>query len=286
VSVWLAAIRPRTLVAGTAPVVVGIAVSRLSGELDYRLAALTLLTTLLLQIGTNLANDYYDWARGVDTGERLGPLRVTQAGLVSPASMRRGVYVVFGSAACAGAWLAVEGGWPIAAIGVASIAAALAYSSGPWPLAAHGLGDLLAFCFFGVIAVCGSAYLQSGRFDVYALLASLPMGCLAAALIVVNNLRDIPTDSAAGKYTLAVRIGAYATRCEYAVLVTSAFALIAGFSMLVSSGAALALVALPLGLYEIRSLWTRSGGELNRSLAGTARLYTVVAALFVVGLVS
>jgi len=283
-AIWLAATRPRTLVAGAAPVLVGLAVASNSAGLDYGLAALTLAAALLLQVGTNLANDYYDWAKGIDTAERLGPLRVTQSGLLSAATMRRAISVVFALAICIGAWLVLVGGWPIIAIGLLSIAAALGYSSGPWPLAAHGLGEVLAFCFFGVVAVCGTAYLQSGRFDFLALFASAPMGALAAALIVVNNLRDIPTDTAAGKRTVAVRIGDSASRYEYACLVILCFLLIAGFAALVKASAALALLAVPLGLYEIRWLWARTGAELNLSLAGTARLYSFVAGLFVVGL--
>lgn len=271
--------------AGAAPVAVGLAVARLSGSLDYPLALVTLATTLLLQIGTNLANDYYDWSKGVDTGERLGPPRVTQAGMIGAARVRSAMYMVFAVAAFAGVWLVVAGGWPIVAIGMLSIGAALGYSAGPWPLASHGLGDLLAFIFFGVVAVCGTIYLQRGQVGTLALLASLPMGCWAAALIVVNNLRDISTDAVAGKRTLAVRIGDRATRCEYSILVISAFSLIGGFAAMVKPGAALALLAVPLGLREIRAIWTRTGAKLNQSLAGTARVYSLVATLLVAGLV-
>lgn len=184
----------------------------------------TLLASLLIQVGTNFANDYSDFHRGVDHEGRLGPVRVTQSGLLSATEVRRGIIVSFGAAAVAGLYLASVGGWPIVAIGVFSILAGLAYTGGPWPFGYHALGDVFVFVFFGLIAVAGSAYLQSDEWTSPALIASLPIGLLVTNILVINNLRDRPTDLASGKNTLAVRIGDRATRIQYAVLVVAAFA--------------------------------------------------------------
>ncbi len=283
-AVWWLALRPRTLVASLAPVVVGLAVAARGGPIAPGVALATALCALLLQIATNLANDYYDHLHGIDTGERLGPLRVTQAGLLSPASVRRAMIAALAVAAVLGLWLVWIGGWPIALIGAVSIAGALAYSAGPWPLASYGFGDAMAFVFFGVIAVNGTFYLQRHAIDAASFLASLPMAMLITAILVVNNLRDIPTDRASGKRTLAVRIGDRATRIEYACLLGGAFLLTGALARLVGAGAFLSWLVLPLAARELRALWQRQGPALNASLAGTARLQALFGLLLALGL--
>jgi 1,4-dihydroxy-2-naphthoate polyprenyltransferase len=284
ITTWLAAARPRTLSAALAPVLVGLAVAMREQPLHWPAAVATLLAALLIQIGTNLANDYYDFVNGADTADRLGPPRITQAGLAAPAAVRRVALAVLALAAAIGVYLVIIGGWPILTIGVLSLVCALAYTGGPWPLAAHGLGEVFVFLFFGVLAVNGTVWLQTGGLSTLALLASLPVACLATAILVINNLRDIPTDARAGKRTLAVRIGATATRGEYLLLVTAAFFCPLLLSRLAGPGVLLALAALPLALGEARALWRRTGAELNRSLAGTARLHLVFGVLLAIGI--
>jgi 1,4-dihydroxy-2-naphthoate polyprenyltransferase len=281
---WLAAARPRTLSAAFAPVLVGLAVAMREQPLHWPTAAATLCAALLIQVGTNLANDYYDFVNGADTPDRLGPPRITQAGLAAPAAVRRVALTVLALAAVIGAYLVTIGGWPILTIGVLSLVCSLAYTGGPWPLASHGLGEVFVFLFFGVLAVNGTVWLQTGRLSTLALCASLPVACLVTAILVINNLRDIPTDARAGKRTLAVRIGATATRGEYLLLVTAAFLCPPLLSRLAGPGVLLALAALPLALGEARALWRRTGAELNRSLAGTARLHLVFGVLLAIGL--
>ncbi len=224
VNVWLIAIRPRTLIAGAVPVGVGIAAASLRGPIDAAVAFATLCAALLLQVASNLANDYYDFVSGVDTEERLGPVRVTQSGLLSAQAVKRGLAVVLVAALSFGVFLVVRGGIGILAIGAVSIVSALAYSAGPWPLSRYGFGEPMAFVFFGVVAVCGTYFLQIGAIDWLAVAASIPIGCLAAALISVNNLRDTRTDQAAGKRTIAVRWGEPVSRRFYVVMITTAYA--------------------------------------------------------------
>lgn len=283
-AVWLAAIRPRTLPAAVVPVAVGLAAASRSVALDVPVAVATLAAALLIQIGTNLANDYYDFLSGADAEDRLGPTRVTQAGLVSPGAVRTATIAVLGAAGAIGLWLVTVGGWPILAVGVLSLVCAIAYTGGPFPLAHHGLGDLFVFLFFGLVAVNGTAFLQTGVLEPVSALAAVPVGCLATAILVVNNLRDAVTDARAGKRTLAVRIGPRATRAEYGLLVGLAFVALVPLALVAGAAVLAALLALPLAAHEVRSLLAREGTALNRSLAGTARLHLVVGLLLALGL--
>lgn len=284
VRVWLLAIRPKTLAAGAVPVLVGVAAATLAGPLLWPVAVVTLFAAVLLQIASNLANDYYDFLSGVDTEERLGPVRVTQAGLLAPESVRRGLFVVLASAALLGLYLVGHGGLPILAIGVASIGGALAYSAGPWPLSRYGFGEPMAFLFFGVVAVCGTYFLQRSEAGAIAFTASVPIGCLAAALISVNNLRDIHTDRVAGKRTLAVRFGKPTARAMYVVLLGAAYLAVFFFAHRYDSGAYAAALTAPLAIRECLALYRRDGVELNSSLAGTARLELWFGVAFAAGI--
>ena len=285
-SVWLAAMRPRTWPASLVPVVVGLAAAAEIGRLDPLLALLTIVSALALQIATNLANDFFDARSGVDGDARLGPKRATQSGLLSPGAVRCAAFAALGVAALAGIPLIVRGGIAIAAIGVVSMMAALAYSAGPRPLASLGLGELLAFAFFGVVAVAGTFYLQSGSVSATALLAGAAVGCFAAAIMLVNNLRDIPTDAPAGKRTLAVRIGDSATRRLYAALLTAALALSIAIAIAARSFAPVLVVAMvPLVRRESQLVQVRAGAELNASLAATARLELLFGSLLALALV-
>jgi 1,4-dihydroxy-2-naphthoate octaprenyltransferase len=221
---WILASRPRTLTAAVAPVLVGSGLAAGGDAFRAGPAVAALLGAILIQIGTNLANDYYDHERGGDTEARVGPIRVTQAGLISPATVRNGAFTALGMALLVGVYLVAVGGWPVVFIGLVSLACAVAYTGGPFPLAYHGLGDLFVFVFFGLVAVGGTYWVQALDFGPGALLAGAGMGALATALLVVNNLRDLDTDRQVGKRTLAVRLGRTGTKLEFILLLVVAFA--------------------------------------------------------------
>lgn len=285
--VWLAAMRPRTWPASLVPVVVGLAVAASAGRVDAFIALATIVAALALQITTNLANDYWDHVRGIDHAERLGPVRATQSGLLAPEAVRRAVWLSLGVAIVAGVPLVWHGGVPIVAIGLASMLCAVAYSAGPYPLASLGLGELLAFVFFGLVAVAGTTHLHVADVPGAALLAGAAVGCFAAAIMSVNNLRDIPTDGPAGKRTLAVRIGEERARVLYGVLVASAFLLAALLAICQGRWGPLSVaLAAPLAVKEVRAVAARRGAELNLSLAGTARLELLFGALLSAGLLA
>ncbi|MEO6197889.1 MAG: 1,4-dihydroxy-2-naphthoate polyprenyltransferase [Dehalococcoidia bacterium] len=283
---WLLAVRPATLTAAVAPVLVGAAAAGAEGEFRPLVFVATLVAAVLIQIGTNLANDLFDFERGADTEDRLGPPRVTQQGLISPAQVRAATYLAFGAAAVIGLYLVLVGGWPILAIGVVSIAAGLAYTGGPWPLGYHGLGDVFVFIFFGLTAVLGAYYLQTDGVSAIAAVAAIPVGLTVTAILVVNNLRDIATDQRAGKRTLAVRLGDRATRWQYVLLILGAYVappalILAG----ASAGVALAALSLPLAAGLCRSVLSGTcGRDLNPVLKRTARLHLVFGALLALGL--
>jgi 1,4-dihydroxy-2-naphthoate polyprenyltransferase len=286
VRVWIIAARVRTLPAAAAPVVVGTGAAIGAGNFAFFPALAALVGALLLQIGANFANDLFDFLRGVDTAARVGPVRVTQAGLLTPRQVRAGMWTVFAVAALIGVYLIRAGGWPVVLIGLAAILAAIAYTGGPFPLGYHGLGEVFVFLFFGLAAVGGTYYVQAGTMRAAAWWASVPMGLLAVAIIVVNNLRDIATDRAAGKQTLAVRFGERGTEAEYLALVAVAY--LAPVAMWATRAASawvlLALLSLPLVPPLFRRLRRERGRALNGVLAGTARLELVYGLLFALGL--
>lgn len=216
--VWLEATRPRTLPAAAAPVALGTSLAFFDGVARWAPALAALVGALLIQIATNLANDYYDNERGADGDDRVGPVRVTAAGLVSPAAVRRAMGLTLLAALLIGTYLVSVGGWPIVVIGLTSLALAVAYTGGPFPLAYNGLGDVFVFVFFGLIAVAGTYFVQALTFAPAAWWLGAGAGSLSTAILVVNNLRDRDTDARVGKRTLAVRWGVRATRAEYLVL--------------------------------------------------------------------
>jgi 1,4-dihydroxy-2-naphthoate octaprenyltransferase len=283
---WLMAIRVPTLPAAVVPVLVGSATSFADGFFRPLVFLAALLAALLIQIGTNLANDYFDYLKGADTPERLGPTRVTQSGLIAPATVRNAMLLCFGLAALCGVYLIVVGGWPILLIGALSIASGILYTGGPFPLGYHGLGDLFTFVFFGVIAVVGTDYLHTGAFRPPVFLVSLPVAMLVTAIIVVNNLRDAPTDRKAGKRTLAVIFGERFARVEYAALVLGAYLLLPAIWRWSGTSPFVLLpwLSLPLALPLLRMVWTERGRVLNLALRGSARLHLVFGALLAIGL--
>ncbi len=285
-AVWIEAARPRTLPAAVAPVAVGTAAAAAEGAAHAGYAALAGVTALLLQVGANLANDVFDFERGADAEDRLGPRRAVAAGLVPAGAMRRATALAFALAALAGLALVMRGGWPIGLAGVAALGAGLAYTGGPWPLGYHGLGEVLVFLFFGVVGVAGTHYVQALAPSALAFGLSLPVGLLATAILVVNNLRDRVSDDRAGKRTLAVRLGAGRTRTAYGALVVGAYALVAMGVAIggLGPGALLVFVSAPHALGLVRRLARSDGKALNPCLGATARLEAGFAGLLVLGL--
>ncbi|HXR34639.1 MAG TPA: 1,4-dihydroxy-2-naphthoate polyprenyltransferase [Candidatus Binataceae bacterium] len=276
--VWMLAIRVPTLSAAVVPVLVGSAIAARDNRFSPLIFAVVMCAALLIQIGTNLTNDLFDFQKGADTGARLGPVRVVQAGLLSQKQVAAGSALSFGLAILLGLYLAAVGGWPIVAIGLAAVASGIAYTGGPWPLGYHGLGDVFVFVFFGVVAVVGTFYLQSGNVTGAALIASLPVAMLVTAILVVNNLRDIDTDRQAGKRTVAVRFGREATQLQYSILVLGAYLVAAALWIggANSAWAMLPWLTLPLGTSLVREVWRGEGGAaLNRTLRRTAGLHLV-----------
>ncbi len=288
-AIWVMACRPATLTAALVPVLVGAAVAwRAVGAAGMRWGALAaaLFGAMCIQIGTNLANDVFDHEKGADTAERLGPTRVTQAGLLTAAEVRRGMVVAFGLAVLAGVYLVAVGGPVIVAIGLASIASGVAYTGGPYPLGYNGLGDVFVFVFFGLVAVCGTVFVTAAQVTALAWWAAVPVGALATAVLVVNNVRDRETDVRAGKRTLVVRFGRRFGVAEYVGL----WGLAAGVTValavwLRSPWVLLPLLTLPVGVRLSRVVATVEGAPLNATLAATAKSLLVFGSLLAMGLV-
>jgi 1,4-dihydroxy-2-naphthoate octaprenyltransferase len=288
--IWLMACRPATLTAAVVPVMVGAAVAyRSVGAASVRVASLVaaLVGAMLIQIGTNLANDVFDAEKGADTADRLGPTRVTQAGLLTAREVRAGMVVAFGLATVAGVYLTAVSGWPLVAIGLASIASGVAYTGGPYPLGYNGLGDVFVFVFFGLVAVCGTAFVGTGAVPALAWAAAVPVGALATAVLVVNNVRDRATDVVAGKRTLVVRLGRRFGTIEYAALWVVAWgAAVALAASLRSPVMLLPLATVPFGVRLMRTVATVEGRPLNATLASTAKMLLAYGALLTVALVA
>ncbi|WJW75971.1 1,4-dihydroxy-2-naphthoate polyprenyltransferase [Thiohalobacter sp. IOR34] len=272
--IWLLAIRPKTLSLAVTPVLVGTALAwaeQRAFAWGPLLAALG--AALLIQAGTNLHNDAADFERGADGPDRLGPRRVTAEGWLSPARVRMGAHLSFAAALLLGAYLVRVGGWPILLLGLVSLAAGYAYTGGPKPIAYTPLGELFVLLFFGIAAVAGSSYLQTYSVSAHALLAGGAVGLIAAAVLLVNNYRDLETDRRAGKHTLAVTLGRPSVRLLYALLLLLPFALILPLHRLTGDALWLTGLALPMALWLIRMLWRAPiDTGLNRLLARTAQL--------------
>ncbi len=280
--------RPATLPAAVAPVVVGTAMAAFRGVMEVLPAAAALVAALLIQIATNLANDYFDHQRGGDAHDRVGPTRVVQAGILTPRAVLRAAVVVLAAATVVGAYLVWVGGLPILVIGTLSLICAVAYTGGPFPLAYHGLGEVFAFLFFGLVAVSGTYWVQARAFESDLLLAGTGVGVLTTAILVVNNLRDIEGDARARKRTVAVRIGSTGAKAEFVLLVLVAAAVPpVGVALLQwPAWTLLALFGLGPALRTLDTIFTYAHpSELNPALAEVARGVTWYGALLAVGFV-
>jgi len=279
---WLLASRPKTLSAAVVPVLIGTSLA--APHIDWLMFACALFGALFIQIGTNFVNDALDFKRGADTGERLGPVRVTQAGLLSADAVIRAAYVCFVLAAICGVPLILRGGWVILAIGVTSILAAYAYTGGPYPLAYNGLGELFVMIFFGFAAVCGSYYVQRLSIDAAAIVGGFAAGSLACVLLVINNLRDVASDEVSNKRTLAVRLGEDFARLEIAFFSLAPFIAILVIAQLRHRDwLLLPLAAAFLALELIRKVGKSTGRELNKCLALAGAMQWLFGILFVCG---
>jgi len=286
IHIWLSAARPRTLWAAIAPVIIGTAMAFSDGKPHLLSALLALFSAMLIQIGTNFANDYFDFIHGVDTRDRLGPTRATGAGLVKPNQMKWAFILTFTLAFLLGLYLIYRGGWPILVIGILSILCGVLYTSGPYPLSYNGLGDIFVLIFFGPVAVGGTYYLQALDITLPVILAGLSPGLISTALLTVNNLRDIYTDRKTGKKTLAVRFGEFFSRMEYLVAMLIA-CLMPVLLIVIKPGHPYAIAAISVFLFALPSiravLFQDIDTRLNLVLARTGRLLLLYSLIFSLG---
>ena len=284
---WWLAIRPKTLPAAACPVVVGAACAVADHVFSALMCAAALAGALLIQISVNLANDYFDFKHHIDTPDRKGPVRMTQSGLIPASTVRNAFLLTMLLASGLGLWLIIKGGWVILSIVIASLIGVVCYSAGPYPIASNGLGEVFVFIFFGPVAVLGTYYLMAGHVMLSTVVASVPVGLLVTAIIVVNNLRDIETDARAGKRTLAVILGPWRTKMEFMILVLISFLIP---SLMFASSAWSWPILLPLVTFvKCPELFTtiseQTGTVLNFALADTAKLSLLFSILFSLGLI-
>ncbi len=285
---WWLAVRPKTLPAAAAPVAVGTAVAVSDSQFALFPALAAFAGALLLQIAVNLANDYFDAKNNIDSDKRLGPVRVTQSGLIPPRQVKMAMIGCLILAAIVFGYLTLVGGMVILLVGLASIIAALAYSGGPYPLASNGLGEIFVFIFFGLVAVCGTYWVQARELSVLVIVASFPPGLLITAIMVVNNLRDIATDKEAGKNTLAVRLGRERTIFLYRGLLGASYlvpVVLSGFQQLGMMVVVLPLLSVIMAWKLFGEIATETGSNLNEILAKTAKLSFIFSVLLAIGIV-
>lgn len=284
--IWTHAARPKTLPAGIAPVLIGTAMAYTDGHFHLAIFAAIVFAVLMIQVGTNYANDYYDFIKGADTEERQGPIRATQAGLVSAVAMRRAFILMFGLALVTGLYLVWEGGIVVILIGLASIACGLLYTAGPWALGYLGLGDLFVLLFFGPVAVGGTYYLQTNQIHSTVILAGLAPGLISTALLTINNIRDFRTDKIAGKKTLVVRFGIPFGIVEYyaCIVIACMIPVFLSFHTQSHPYCNLALITLAFAWGPMRTLYRKPGPDtLNHLLAQTGKLVLIYSLLFSIG---
>jgi len=285
-NVWLQASRPKTLWAAVAPVIIGTAMAYADRSAYWPAALAALFGAVMIQIGTNFANDYLDYKKGTDAGKRLGPMRVTQAGLVKPAVMKRATFLVFTLAFLAGVYLVWRGGWPIAIIGLTSILFGVLYTGGPYPLGYNGLGEIFVIIFFGPVAVGGTYYVQTLNIDLTVILAGLSPGLFSTALLTVNNLRDIDGDRRSGKKTLPARFGRTFARWEYLLSVLIAVLIPVGLVFMTGRHiySLFSLLVLMAAVPTVKKIFTQTDGNiLNNALAATGKLLLIFSLIFSIG---
>lgn len=284
---WVLASRPKTLPAAASPVIIASAIAFYEKTFHPWVALTALFGALLLQIGANLANDVFDYKKGVDDSHRLGPLRVTQAGLLTPREVLTGMGLVFFLAAVCGLYMLIMSGWWILLIGVLAILAAIGYTGGPFPYGYRGFGELFVLLFFGFAAVCGTYYAQASRVSPLAIFSSIPVGLLIVSILIVNNLRDIEGDKTSGKLTLAVRYGATWAKQEFIAVIAFAYLVVflLGISAVAPAWILISWLSLPMIFGLTHSILHDRGRALNQTLAATGQLTLFFAILYALGLV-
>ncbi|MEC7983949.1 MAG: 1,4-dihydroxy-2-naphthoate polyprenyltransferase [Myxococcota bacterium] len=280
---WILAARLRTLPAAIAPVLIGCAIAWDGGHFHILAASMAMLGAILIQIGTNFANDYFDFINGADTEERIGPTRATQAGLITPTAMKWAFILTFSLIVPIIAYLTFRGGWPMIVLGALSIVSGILYTGGPKPLGYMGLGDIFVLIFFGPVAVAGTEYVQSLSISTDAIIAGLGSGLISTAILVVNNLRDKDTDIKVGKNTLAVRFGATFVRIEYTLCILFAAGVALYFAVTHGTWMVLPALATMVAIPIIRSMWTQEGAALDPNLGKTAKILILYSSTFCIG---
>lgn len=285
--IWLRAARPQTLAAALIPVLVSVSITYSDGFFRWDISLIVLFCAFLIQIGTNFANDYYDFVKGADTAERIGFERATSSGLVAPETMLKATIFTMISAFVVGLYLVWVGGWVVLVIGLLSILFGVLYTGGPYPLGYNGLGDLFVFIFFGVVAVMGTYYVHALQWSMLSFWASLPVGALAVNILVVNNLRDVDQDIVSGKRTLGVLFGEKALKWEYSLLLLLAYAIPFGILVLMNSNLwiLLPLLSVPLCIPLLTQVWNHEDKRtLNRTLERTAQFMVLYGVLSSIGI--
>ena len=284
---WVIASRPKTMTAAIAPVLLGSALAYYEGAFDIITFFVILIAACLIQIGTNLTNDLFDYIKGADNNNRLGPKRAMQSGLILESEMKRAIFIVFSLSICFGFYLAILGGWMIVGIGLLSILFAILYTGGPYPLAYNGLGDIFVFIFFGLIAVSGTYYLYTDYFSINSFILGSSAGCLATAILVVNNLRDVDNDKEYGKNTLAVYFGKKFTQFEYLLLMIIVYIIPIYISIDLGNKASIYIVyfTLPICIRLIIDVFYKKNSMLNETLEATAKLLLLYSLLLSFGIV-
>ena len=283
---WILASRPKTLPASVMPIFVASAIAIHNKVFKLDAALIAMVCSILIQIGTNFINDLYDFLKGTDTKERVGPTRVLANGLISVKEMRTGIVIVFGLAFLLGLYLVYINDWVVLVIGILSLIAGYAYTAGPYPLAYNGLGDVFVFVFFGFVGTIGTYYVQAHEITPLVFWASVPVGALVTNILVVNNYRDIDEDKLAGKNTLAVKFGGTFTRLQYLVFMVISYAILflVYFTYKQSFFIFLPFLSLPIGIKLVKMVYTLNGKELNKTLELTAKLSAIYGILFAIGI--
>lgn len=284
---WILASRPKTLLAAVVPVMVGSALAISQNKFTLILSLIALLCAILIQVGTNFTNDLYDYLKGSDNEDRVGPQRVLASGLISPTEMKFGIITVFGFAFLFGLYLVFSAGIVILILGVLSIIAGVAYTAGPYPLAYNGLGDVFVFTFFGIVGTAGTYYIHLQEFTLLSILVSIPVGALITNILVVNNYRDIEEDRIANKYTLAVKLGKVFTRNQFIISITFSYLVlfIIYFNYNYNYWIFLPALTLPVAFRLIRMLYILKGTQLNKTLELSAKYAALFGLLFSLGLI-
>ena len=285
---WILASRPKTLPAAISPVLLGLALAYHNSQFNLFVGSLTMVASVLIQIGTNFANDAYDFLSGVDDDNRIGPKRATNSGLLSVKNVLKKMWLVFALSLIIGCYLTYIGGWPIVLIGSLAILSGIAYTGGPYPLGYNGLGDIFVFIFFGVIAVPGTYYLQTNIVNYESILLGILSGSFSTAILIVNNIRDIDTDKSSGKNTLAVKFGKEICVIEYVLMMIFAFSIPIYMTIFLGfhTSMLLVLLTIPIAIKLILELHFGLGDKLNSVLEKTARLYMLVTLILTFAIVS